>query len=279
MAEGEFEAMNDEALGEHFRSLMGAYDQACTTYDHAKAAEIHREFYAVEDELRRRDGDADWRRTGLESLSLEQLVEQFKVRAVAYENADGSDETEYLYWELEDAKDELQRRPGDQRRALFALYTHPDIRIRALAARATRTLAPQLSRHRQLNIDNEDWTPPASGLDIAPAGIAAMFPTRSEKPDRLTTLSVDQLSQRFVELALAQYQAELHGEIAKYNRLYGQVEAVNIELKSRPGDQRGVLIPFFYSYQSASASAGGTVGIGSGACRRTPDLAGNLGST
>ena len=69
MTGGEFDALDDEALGERFRSLMLAYDEACMTYDHAKAAEIHREFYAIEDELRRRRGDDNWRRTGLEGMA------------------------------------------------------------------------------------------------------------------------------------------------------------------------------------------------------------------
>ncbi len=170
MVGSNFETMGDEALRERFRSLIGAYDQACMAYDHAKAANIHREFYSIEDELRKRRG-GDWRRTGLEALSLEEVIERFKQRAVAYEDADGSDETEHLCQELEDATSELQRRPGDQRRALFALYTHPDIPVRQAAAGATRTLAPLLSRHRQLNIDDDNWAPPAEGVDIEQAGL------------------------------------------------------------------------------------------------------------
>src|SRR5512141_2923925 len=106
MTDSELKAMSDDALGERFRSLMGAYDQACMAYDHAKAAEIHREFYAIEGELRARRNDK-WRRTCLEIMSLEEVIERFKELAVKYDEADGSDETEHLYWELKDAKDEL----------------------------------------------------------------------------------------------------------------------------------------------------------------------------
>jgi Domain of unknown function (DUF2019) len=245
MVTGEFDALDDDALGERFRSLMLAYDEACMAYDHAKAAVLHREFYAAEDELRRRRGEDDWRRTGLEVLSLEDVVARFKERAIAYEGADGSDETEHLYWDLEGAKDELQRRPGDQRRALFSLYFDADIRVRQAAAEATRTLAPLLSQHRLSNIDDDDWVPPASGVDIEQAGLQAAFPTRSQAPNRLKALSVEQLTERFVGFALGQHEAELHGEIAKYNRLYDAIVAVKDELKSRPGDQRRALVPLF----------------------------------
>jgi hypothetical protein len=78
--------MDDEALAERFRFLMGAYDEACVTYDYAKAAEVHRELYAVEEALRARRNDG-WRVTGLEGLSLQQVVERFKVAAVEYDEA------------------------------------------------------------------------------------------------------------------------------------------------------------------------------------------------
>ena len=224
---------------------MLAYDEACMAYDHAKAAVLHSEFYAAEDELRRRRGEDDWRRTGLETLSLEEVVAQFKERAIAYEDADGSDETERLYWDLENAAAELQRRPGDQRGALFSLYFDADIRVRQAAAEATRTLAPLLSRHRLSNIDDDDWVPPASGVDIEQTGLQAAFPTRSQAPSRLKALSVENVVERFVDLALKQHDAELFGKIAKYNRLYDQLVAIAVELKNRPGDQRSALVPLF----------------------------------
>ena len=245
MGAGEFNAMNHEALRERFRFLMRAYDESCMSYEHERAAELHREFYAIENEMRRRRKDDNWRRTGLESLSVGQVVEKFKERALAYEEADGSDETEHLYDELKDAENELKRRPGDQRRALFSLYTHPDVRVRYAAADATRTLAPHLSKHRLLNIDDIVWQPPAGGLDIERAGLAAMFPTRAKRPDQLKALSVEQLVERFADLALRQYQAGLRGEIAKQNRLIQQGWAIRDELKSRAGDQRSALLSLY----------------------------------
>lgn len=244
MADNAFAALTDEALGGRFRELMRAYDDACKAYDHAKAADIHRAFYAAEDEMRSRRSD-EWRRTGLETESLDRLIDRFKACAIAYDEADGSDETEHLYWDLEKVKQELQRREGDQRRELFSLYTDPNIRVRALAARATRTLAPLLSEHREQNIDDDAWLPPASGLDIERAGIAQLFPARTQKPDMLSGLSVDQLIEKFVDLTLKQYDALQGGEIARYNRQFGRVMAITDQLKSREGDRRDALLVLF----------------------------------
>lgn len=61
----------------------------------------------------------------------------------------------------------------------------------------------------------------------------------------LAKLTVPQLVDRFTALALAQYDAELHDEIAKYNRLYDQIVAIRDELKSRAGDERMALVPLF----------------------------------
>lgn len=60
---------------------------------------------------------------------------------------------------------------------------------------------------------------------------------------RLTKLTVEQLVEKFVEVTLGQFQAELYDEIAKYNRLYRDMEAIEKELKGRPGDQRRALVP------------------------------------
>lgn len=61
----------------------------------------------------------------------------------------------------------------------------------------------------------------------------------------LKNMSVLQLVDRFTAVTLGQFQAELDGEIARYNRLYDEMVAIARELKARPGDQRTVLIPLF----------------------------------
>lgn len=59
----------------------------------------------------------------------------------------------------------------------------------------------------------------------------------------LSELTVSQLVERFVLLCLGQFQAELHSQIAKENRLIRQSVAVAGELKNRNGDQRSALVP------------------------------------
>jgi hypothetical protein len=58
----------------------------------------------------------------------------------------------------------------------------------------------------------------------------------------LEEMTTHQLVVRFAELAIGQFNAELFGETEKYNRLSGEIVAIEAELKSRPGDQRGALV-------------------------------------
>ncbi len=58
-------------------------------------------------------------------------------------------------------------------------------------------------------------------------------------------MSVGALVQRFIELCLGQYEAELRGELAKENRLIKDMFAVADELKTRPGDQRTAFLPLY----------------------------------
>jgi hypothetical protein len=61
----------------------------------------------------------------------------------------------------------------------------------------------------------------------------------------LQDLSVDQLLERFTAIALQQDQALLMDEIARFNKLYDEMDAVKIELKRRPGDQRRALLALY----------------------------------
>lgn len=70
--------------------------------------------------------------------------------------------------------------------------------------------------------------------------------TRSSKAMKRTTLrdmTVDQLVERFTAIALDQHKAVDH--IAKYNRLFEQMEVVKRELKARHGDQREALLRLY----------------------------------
>lgn len=58
----------------------------------------------------------------------------------------------------------------------------------------------------------------------------------------LSSLSTDQLVARFTEIALAQHNALIGGEIRLFNRLFKKMTAIESELQSRPGDQRSALL-------------------------------------
>jgi hypothetical protein len=58
-------------------------------------------------------------------------------------------------------------------------------------------------------------------------------------------MTVDELVHRFVEIAIAQDWAIFEDATAKYNRLYSQMDEIRSELKSRPGDQRRVLVQLY----------------------------------
>lgn len=61
----------------------------------------------------------------------------------------------------------------------------------------------------------------------------------------LRDMSVDQLLGRFSEIALAQHDALLMNDTAKFNRLFDEMEEVEAELKFRAGDQRRILLHLF----------------------------------
>jgi hypothetical protein len=62
------------------------------------------------------------------------------------------------------------------------------------------------------------------------------------KNTSLCDMSVDQLVERFTTITLAQDEALLAEQHAKFNRLFKEMEAVKEELKARDGDQRRALL-------------------------------------
>ena len=68
------------------------------------------------------------------------------------------------------------------------------------------------------------------------------------KQIELSGMTTNDLVERFAQIGVAQGQALLRGEYAKFNRLFRQMSAVSDELKSRDGDQRRALMTL-YNYQ------------------------------
>jgi hypothetical protein len=62
---------------------------------------------------------------------------------------------------------------------------------------------------------------------------------------KLHEMTSEQLVEQFATIGVKQYDAILYDEIAKYNRLFERKIAIVAELKSRPGDQRTLLLKLF----------------------------------
>lgn len=65
----------------------------------------------------------------------------------------------HLYREMQEIKDELKRRPGDERRELAKLYDHPNMQVRLIAARATLALSYAAARQVIQSIADSGFLP------------------------------------------------------------------------------------------------------------------------
>jgi hypothetical protein len=247
MAADRLEELGEEELIEHRLGLIRAYDEACAACDRQKVAWLHWQIRTADREFQRRQGDSyPW--TGLEALSIDQLVDTFVKRAFAYDKADGMPEVETRYWELDAVTTELGRRERDQRRALFKLYFHPDERVHHAAAEATRSLAPVLSVDRMRAVGDPTWSPPESGPGAYEAklhGVVANRPGKKKRAAPLEDQSVDDLVDLFLGLSIEMDEAQRFDEIGRYKRLFSREYAVLDEFKRREGDQRRLLTRFY----------------------------------
>jgi hypothetical protein len=104
------------------------------------------------------------KRADLEKSTIEELVERFTALAFAQDGAlleNDLAKVNRLFEQLMAVADELGLRPGDQRRALLSLYSHPNMQVRVKAAKATLAVAPQAARHALQAIKASEWQPQA----------------------------------------------------------------------------------------------------------------------
>jgi hypothetical protein len=89
------------------------------------------------------------KRVDLSNMTVEELVARFEAITLAQDEAlldnDNARFTR-LFHLMEDVKGNLKNRSGDQRRALMALYDHPNAQVRLKAAKATLAVAPEQAR-------------------------------------------------------------------------------------------------------------------------------------
>ncbi|WP_439497115.1 DUF2019 domain-containing protein [Bosea sp. (in: a-proteobacteria)] len=66
-----------------------------------------------------------------------------------------------------------------------------------------------------------------------------------KQPPNLSSLQNDEIVRTFEKLCIEQYDAMEREEQGRVNRLFWQIYGLEVELKSRPGDQRGILMQLF----------------------------------
>ena len=73
----------------------------------------------------------------------------------------------------------------------------------------------------------------------------------------LKRLSTNDLVLLFEKLCVEQYDSLDRQEYAAFNRRYDRIQAIEDELKSRPGDQRRILMTLFGQHASATHCGAG----------------------
>jgi len=101
------------------------------------------------------------KRTNLDEMTVDQLVERFAAMALDQDRALLRNEISRfnrLYDEMEAIKEDLRTRDGDQRRALLRLYDHPNAQVRLKAAKASLAVAPEAARRTlQAIVDSREY--------------------------------------------------------------------------------------------------------------------------
>jgi hypothetical protein len=85
------------------------------------------------------------KRVKLQDMTADQLTERFTSIALAeYEASEFEDNAKFrrLFGQMRELLAEFKKRPIQQRRALMALYVHPNPQVRYMAAHATSDFAP-----------------------------------------------------------------------------------------------------------------------------------------
>jgi uncharacterized protein DUF2019 len=96
------------------------------------------------------------------SLSVADLVKRFAEIGIEDDNAEKVNDIpkrNNLRAKIFAIEVELKNRAGDQRSVLLALYKHPNMQVRLLAAKATLGVAPQEARQLIEWIAASSWPP------------------------------------------------------------------------------------------------------------------------
>ena len=176
----------------------------------------------------------------LQGRTLDQLLERF---AELVSLADGAPGGEAIVSrdEMGQIENELKARGPDHTNGLMSLAMHSDetVRMEAMAA---------LFRIMTGNPDVDARLVHQVAVATNAPFLKTMSSTRQVEgmpPKKLAALTTAKLVERFVEIGLAQEEANLYDEIDKYNRLFDKMQDVVKELRGREGDQRSALLPLY----------------------------------
>lgn len=103
--------------------------------------------------------------TSLKDLSAAELVEEFLSVALAQDEAlldDDNAKYNRLFDQMEDVKELLKSRDGDQRRALLPLLKHSNAQVRLKAAIALLAIEPEAARATLQKISDANEYPQAA---------------------------------------------------------------------------------------------------------------------
>jgi hypothetical protein len=101
----------------------------------------------------------------LQDMSVEHLVERFVTIALEQDRAmEWDDNATYnrLFDQMEDVRQELKNRPGDQRRVLVSFYNHANAQVRLKVALTTLIIDPQGAREVLQIISDRNEFPQAA---------------------------------------------------------------------------------------------------------------------
>jgi hypothetical protein len=106
--------------------------------------------------------------------SVQELVACFlSIGLAQYDAAYVIDTRKYnrLYASMQDVRNELRKREGDQRRALLPLLDHPNVQVRMMAANTLLAISPDLARKALESVRDSEIFPQAMDAGMMLRGL------------------------------------------------------------------------------------------------------------
>ena len=114
------------------------------------------------------------RRIPIDQLTVSELVQRFLSLTLAqYEARFPSQTSKYnrLYHQMNEIRDELKRREGDQRRALLPLINHENAQVRLMAASSLLTIVPDRAKRALESVRDSRIEPPSANAGFLLDGL------------------------------------------------------------------------------------------------------------